>query len=337
MIRQIRVVQCGLGPIGAAIVRLMSGKQQLVISSAVDIDREKVGKDLGQVCGMGRDLGVLVTHDVRAALSSRPDVVVHSTSSSLNNVAGQLLECLQARAHIVSTCEELAYPYRKNPELSKKLDSCARQHEVALLGIGVNPGFAMDKLVLTMAAACHQVKNVRVHRVVDASQRRLPLQKKVGAGLTVEEFQSRVAQGIIKHHGLPESLAMIADSLGLGIDHIRESIEPVVATEAFRSDSLEIPGGYVLGIHQVAYCESKGNENVRLELEMYVGAPKPMDAIVIDGIPKLEMTIPGGIHGDLAAVALAVNSIPAVLDVKPGLRTSRDMPLCYFPSELGVG
>ena len=47
---------------------------------------------------------------------------------------------------VVSTCEELAYPFRKYPELAAKLDAEAKDGGVALIGTGINPGFVMDKL-----------------------------------------------------------------------------------------------------------------------------------------------------------------------------------------------
>lgn len=329
--KQIRVLQYGVGPIGAGIVRLMLEKPELKIVAAVDVDPAKLGKDLGQVAGAGRDVGVAVAGNLKALSQLQADVVVHTTSSYLTDVMEQLIECLEAGMHVVSTCEELSYPFRKHPALSEKLDRCARAHNVALLGTGVNPGFAMDKLVLTLATACHKVAKVQVHRVVDAARRRLPLQRKVGAGMTEAEFRAQVAAGKIKHHGLPESVAMISDCLGLLVERIEETIDPVLATETVCSEYLEVPAGRVVGVHQVANGSADGKTNVRLELEMYLGARDPVDAITISGVPDLNLRIVGGIHGDLATTAIAVNCIPAILEVKPGLRTSRDVPMCFLP------
>lgn len=331
MQKSIRVVQYGVGWIGAAIVRLMLEKNGLEIVGAVDADPSKVGKDLGQVAGAGRDLGVRISRDLASAAPSGTDVIVHSTTSSLKRVSGELMECARAGAHVVSTCEELSYPFRKYPELSRQLDQVARENKVAMVGVGVNPGFAMDKLVLTLATACHRADRVEVHRVVDASRRRLPLQRKVGAGITVEEFNAKVKTGVIKHHGLPESLAMIADALGVSVDAIEETIEPVVAEKAAHFESIEVPAGHVLGVHQVARGLRGGEAPIRLELHMYMGAPDPVDAVTIHGQPDLKLQVPGGIHGDLATTAVAVNCIPAALEVQPGLRTARDIPMCYFP------
>lgn len=328
---KIRVIQYGVGPIGAGIVRLMLQKPELEIVGAIDVDPQKAGKDLGTVVGAKGPIGVKISADSQAVLRAGADVVVHTTSSYLTSVSSQLVECLKAHTHVVSTCEELSYPFRKHPDLSRQLDQVAREHGVALLGTGVNPGFAMDKLILTLATACQYVTKASAHRVVDASKRRQPLQKKVGSGMTVEEFRAQVAAGVIKHHGLPESVAMVADSLGLRVDRIVESIEPVVAKETVRSEYFEVPAGKVVGVSQVALGLAGSEENVSLKLEMYLGAPGSVDTASIKGTPDLNLTIPGGIHGDLATAAIAVNCIPAMFDVKPGLRTSKDMPMCFFP------
>ena len=332
MKKKIRVVQYGVGPIGASIVRLMRQKQALVIVGAIDKDPEKAGRDLGEVVGAeDAPWDVKVSADSAEVLSHPVDVVVHTTSSFLNDVAGQLMECLEAGACVVSTCEELSYPFRKHPETAAKLDEAARESGVTLLGTGVNPGFVMDKLVLGLSAACQRVDHAKAIRIVDASKRRLPLQRKVGAGLTVEEFQRRVTEGTVKHVGLPESVAMLSDGLGLDVDTITETIDPMVATEPVRTDSLEIEPGQVTGIHQVARGLCRGEEKVYLELNMYVGAKEASDTIQLSGEPNLKLVIPGGTHGDLATASITVNAIPALLAAPAGLRTGRDLPFCFFP------
>ncbi len=332
MRHKIRVVQYGVGPIGAGIVRLLLEKPEIEIVGAVDIDSEKVGRDLGEIVGANRTLGIPISDDPTNVLRAGAHVVVHSTSSYLTQVADQLICCLRAQAHVISTCEELAYPFRKHPELSSKLDRVAREHHVALLGTGVNPGFAMDKLALTLASACQRVNKIRVRRVVDTARRRLPLQKKVGTGLTVEEFEAQVRAGTIKHHGLPESAAMIADSLGLEVARLEETILPVVAEAPVRSEYFDVPSGKVKGVRQVALgLGHDGEERVRLELAMVLGALDPVDAVDISGVPDLALAVAGGIHGDLATAAVAVNCVPAMLETRPGLRTSRDIPMCYVP------
>ena len=331
--KKIRVVQFGVGPIGASIARLMRQKATIEIVGGIDRDPAKVGHDLGEVVGAAdAPWGVEIVADAATALEKPVDVVVHSTSSYLAKVMDQLLECLAAGCCVVSTCEELAYPFRKHPDLASKLDSAAKDEGVALVGTGVNPGFVLDKLVLTLSAVSQRVDSVRAVRVVDASKRRLPLQKKIGAGMTTQEFQTQVNAGSIKHHGLPESVAMVADGLGFEIDAVTETIEPFIAQESIKTEFLEVTAGQVAGVHQIARGTFHGQERVYLELQMYVGAKDPADTIELTGEPNLSLVIPGGTHGDVATAAIVVNAIPAIVAAPAGLRTSRDLPLAYFPA-----
>ncbi len=330
--RKIRVVQYGVGPIGASVVRLMRTKNALELAGAIDKDPEKIGKDLGQLVGAeDAPWGITVSGEAGEALNQGVDLVMHCTSSYLKEVAGQLFECIQAGCCVVSTCEELAYPFRKYPEISAKLDAEAKEWGVAVVGTGVNPGFIMDKLVLTMAAAAQQVDSARIVRVVDAAKRRLPLQKKIGAGTSPEEFRDQVAAGVIKHHGLPESVAMVADGLGFELDDIIEKVEPVIADSALSTEFLTVEAGQVAGVQQVARGVEDGQDKIYMELRIAVGAGPSYDSIELTGVPSLSVTLPGGMHGDLSTAAIAVNAIPVLLEANAGLRTSRDLPMCYFP------
>ena len=331
MKKKIRAIQYGIGPIGASIARLMREKHAIEICGAIDTDPAKTGRDLGEVIGASdAPWGVKISADAKEVLEQSADVVIHSTSSSLPKVMDQLLACLEAEACIVSTCEELSYPFRTYPELAAKLDSAAKDWGVALVGTGVNPGFVMDKLVVTLAAVSQRIEHAKALRIVDASKRRLPLQKKIGAGMSVEEFRAQVAAGVIKHVGLPESVAMVADSLNLPVEEITETIEPVVARDRVQTEFLTVEAGQAAGVHQIARGLGGGKELVYLELQMYVGAKDPADTVELKGHPNISLVIPGGSHGDIATASVVVNSIPVILDAPAGLRTSRDLPIGFF-------
>jgi 4-hydroxy-tetrahydrodipicolinate reductase len=309
----------------------MRQKGSLEIAGAIDRDPAKAGRDLGEVVG-AKDApwGIAISAQASPALARDVDVVMHSTSSYLASVMDELLACISAGCCVVSTCEELAYPFRKHPGLSGKLDSAAKEEGVALVGTGVNPGFVMDKLVLALSAASQRVDHAKAVRIVDASKRRLPLQKKIGAGMTPEQFREQVAAGVIKHHGLPESVAMVADGLGFALDDISETIAPIIAEETVKTEFLEVEPGQVAGVHQIARGTVAGGEKVFMELKMYVGAKQPADTIELQGVPPLTLIIPGGTHGDIATAAVAVNAIQAVLAAPAGLRTVCDLPLRFL-------
>lgn len=329
----IRVMHIGLGPIGLGVVRQVATRKGFRIVGAVDLDASLVGRDLGEIAGLERRLRVKVAADAAAALkAARPDVALLCTSSSLARVVPQIETVLKARVPVVSTTEELAYPVGRNRRHAKRIDAAAKKARVAVLGTGVNPGFTMDALPIALSAVCARVDRVRVERVQDARVRRLPFQQKIGAGLTEAEFQARVAAGSVRHVGLAESISMIADAMGFELDRISDEIRPRLAAQAVASEFLEVPAGRVCGLLQDGVGWRGGEALVTLHMEAYLGAPESYDAVRLDGLPPLEMKIPGGVHGDLATAAITVNSIPKVLHAPPGLHTMRSLALpSFFP------
>lgn len=321
--KPISVAQYGIGPIGAEIARLLLTKPWVKVVAAVDIDPDKIGKDLGMVIGLGREVGVTVTSELQV----KPDVVCHSTGSRLRDVSGQLESLLERGCHVVSTCEELSFPL--DIEIREKLQLVARKANVALLGTGVNPGFVMDKLPLTITSVCQEVKSVEIIRIQNASTRREPLQRKVGAGMTVDEFRAAVDAGKIKHMGLRESLMLVGNGLGVEFENVSdEKIEPIVADREITTQYLKVAPGQVAGVHQTIY--GKGRIDVSLELRMYVGAEAvAADRVIVRGVPDVEMTIKDGVHGDRATAAMVVNSIPRIVQARAGVLTMDDISISF--------
>ena len=327
----IRVMFMGLGPIGCAVVKQVAARKGFKIVGAIDVDPAKVGKDLGEVAGVGRKLRVKVTADAKAALkAARPDVVAHCTVSSIKAAVPQIQAILAARVPVVSSTEELSYPWRANRAAAKTIDALAKKAKVAVLGTGINPGFAMDALPIVLTGICQEVRRVEVDRVQDARIRRLPFQKKIGATLTPKEFDQLVATKAVRHVGLTESVSMLADALGFKIDRVTDEIKPKIAEAAVTSDFLTVEPGQVCGIVQDGIGWRKGEAVISLHMEAYLGAPETYDEVRIEGSPNLKVRALGGYHGDIATASIVVNSLPKVLDARPGLHTMRTMPIPSF-------
>src|SRR6266540_524227 len=327
----IRVMHFGLGPIGAAIVKQVAARPGFKIVGAIDIDPAKVGRDLGDVVGLPKRIGVKISGDAAKALkAAKPDVVVLCTSSSVKKVLPQIEAILKAKAAIVTTTEELSYPGYTHIRQAKQIHAMAKKAKVGVLGTGVNPGFAMDALPIALTAVCEKVERVSVNRVQDERIRRLPFQQKIGAGLTTEQFQKKVDDGSVRHVGLTESIAMIADALGWTLDRITDDIQPKLAAVTISSEYLAVDPGYVCGIVQDGVGYRKGDPVIRLHMEAFLGSPETYDSVEIEGSPKLSMKIAGGIHGDVATASIVVNSISKVLSAPPGLHTMRSLALPSF-------
>jgi 4-hydroxy-tetrahydrodipicolinate reductase len=307
------------------------------VVGAADSSADKAGKDLGTILGLPKRLRIKVLGDVgRLVRKAKADVAILSTASSLREVKGQVSLLVQRGLHVVSTCEEMAFPTQAHASAFRDIDKLARKRKVSVLGTGVNPGFTMDALALFLTAPCAQVNRVSVTRVVDAATRRLPLQRKVGAGLNLNQFRRAMTEGSVRHIGLLESAHMIAAGLGWKLDKVDETLEPAIAPRDLDTAYLRIPAGAAAGIRQSARGYRRGQLAISLDLQMYVGAESPRDHVLIDGTPPIDMTIAGGVAGDVATAAMAVNCIPRLLGARAGFVTMRDLSLVqrFNPADL---
>ncbi len=327
MTKPIGVIHYGLGPIGAAVARAVATRSWLRSIGAVDVRADLVGRELGDVVEAATAPSVRIASALADARPHDADAVLHCTGSSLVAVAPQVLECLDAGLNVVSTCEELSYPWEANAEVARTLDDCAKRRGVTVLATGVNPGFVMDFLPLVLTGVAERVDHVTVRRAQEAGTRRLPLQRKVGAGLTVGEFEEGVRLGRIRHVGLRESVAAIGAALGWQLTRIDESIEPLVAARETASGLGRIPIGAASGVHQIARGWEGSTERVVLVLKMGVGLDDPKDEIELDGLPPMRLTIDRGVPGDVATAAIVANVVARVVAAPPGLRTMVDLPV----------
>lgn len=331
MTEKIRVIQYGLGPIGGAVARHVLERPGLELVGGVDIAPAKIGQDIGQVIGLDRALDIPVSATLEQALSrAQADVVLHTTGSYFDLFKSQVLEILAAGLHIVSSSEELSFPWLAHPQQAAEIDAAARQAGKAVLATGVNPGFLMDSLPLNLTAICQRVDRIDVRRVINASTRRGPFQAKIGSGMTVEEFQAKMQAGRMGHVGLPESIGMVFDTLGKKLVRYESNVEPVVAQRLHKTPYFEVPAGRVIGLQQTARAWAEEGEWMTLTfvaaLDADEVAGQEQDTITITGKPTLQVTLQGT-NGDLATVAILVNAVRRVCAAAPGLLTMRDLPI----------
>ena len=322
----IRVVQFGLGPIGSASARHVAERSGLDLVGGVDIDPEKIGRDLGDVIGLDRPLSLEVFGSLAELLKqTRADVVLHTTSSYFELFKPQIVEILEAGLDIVSTAEELSFPWLANAGVAKEIDEFALRAGKTVLGTGVNPGFLMDTLPLNVTGICQKVEHIDITRIINASERRGPFQAKIGSGMEVEAFMQKMEAGRMGHVGLPESIGMLFDTLGVRLDSYTDSVEPVVAQAPIKTEHFDVKPGQVKGLKQVARAHSPAGEFVSLTFIAALGMEDDGDTIKITGTPDIEVKLKGT-NGDYSTVAIAVNAIRRVFEAPPGLVTMRDIP-----------
>jgi len=260
----------------------------------------------------------------------KASVAVLTTVSSLKRLEPQVRELARAGLHIVSSCEELSFPWKTHPAIAKRLEAVCRRYGVACVGTGVNPGYLMDFLPCILTSVCQRVERISIDRIQDAAPRRVPFQQKIGAGLTLAEFNAKVAAGTLRHVGLTESMHMIARHLGWTLERTTESLNPVIADREIRSGYKPIRKGQTCGVEQTGSAKAKGREVLKLHFRAAVGEPESFDRVEIDGEPSFTTMIPGGVNGDIATCAITINAIRSIVKAAPGLRTMIDLPPVGF-------
>lgn len=323
---RIKIAQFGLGPIGLETLKLAAVKPWADIIGGVDIDPAKIGQDLGALTGVKRLRGRRVYGSLdKLVARARPDIIFHTAVSKFKDAFAQIEPMARRGISVVSSCEELLFPALRNPALAAKLDRICKQNGARVVGTGVNPGFVMDVLPVFMTGVSREVRAVHVQRVVNASTRREPLQRKIGSGLPPAEFRRRFKQGKAGHAGLKESLALVAHCLGWEAKNIIETGDAVVADHNIRTRFLTVKKGQTCGLHQYAEATVNGKVCLTLDIKMYLDARNPRDAVQIEGEPPLEVVVNGGVAGDQATVAAVVNTAPRLLTAPPGLLLMTDL------------
>lgn len=322
-----KILQIGLGPLGIKIFQYINEKRSIETIAAVDINPDLAEIDLGTLAG-GEEVGI----PIKGLLSdvnnmSEVDVVILTTSSSLKAISTQVDQILDYGIPIISTCEELTFPWTSDSEIATQIDNKAKEHKVAVVSTGVNPGFLMDTLPAMLTGVCKKVDSVSVHRIQDAQSRRIPFQNKIGAGLSLKEFEKRKEQGNLRHVGLTESMKFIAHAIGWEIDYTEDVISPVVVRSDVVTKDLNIPKGNAIGVRQEGKASFKGKEKIKLVFEAAVGTGVSYDEIKIVGEPNITSRIEGGVHGDIATCSIVLNTIPNILTASPGLKTMKDLSI----------
>jgi hypothetical protein len=328
-----RIAVCGLGTIGSQVARLLIEQRKGVeIVGAASKDSSQIGRPLHEALGLDVAAGPMVVDSVQKAIEARPEAIVLATGSFLPDVIDDVMVCARAGINLVSPCEELAYPYRRDPQLAAEIDAAGRDAGATILGTGVNPGFIFDTLVVTCSGVCWDVSAIRGRRVVDTIEFGQNIHLRLGIGYTEDEFREGHQNGTIAGHvGFPESIELVCERLGLRLDGpVTEEFEPFIAQTPAPTKYGAVDDGRTEGFVQRATGSVGGVELVRFELLLHLrpreAGYEPADTIEIDGRQQIRLSLNPGMDAVVATSAELVNSLPGVIRAEPGLKTVKDLP-----------
>lgn len=328
----IKVVLWGMGSMGSGMGKYLVDKKGVEIVGAIANRESKAGKDVGEFFGLDKEVGVKITNDPMSVITEDVDVVLQATSSFVEDVYPQIEEIVKRKVNVISIAEEMAYPMVGSKELTEKIDKLAKENGVSVLGTGINPGFVLDLLIIALSGACAKVDKIEAARINDLSPFGPTVMRTQGVGTTVEEFEKGIKDGsIVGHIGFLESINMIADRLGIDLDKIEQTREPIVSETHRETEHVKVEPGMVAGCRHIAKGYSDGKEVILLEHPQQIHPGKEGtetgDYIKIKGIPDINMSIQPEIPGGIGTMAVAINMIPVIVGAKAGLVTMKDLPV----------
>jgi 4-hydroxy-tetrahydrodipicolinate reductase len=300
-----------MGAIGTEVLGYLVKRSHEVVG-VVDTDPEKVGRTVAELTGL--PIAIRVSNSVKEAQLENADVAIFSTKSRIPELVEDITYAATKGVDVVTTSEEMAYPLYAGASFVPALDKVAKDNDVTIVGVGVNPGFVMDWVPALVTSATKNPTSIHVVRSVDVSRRRRQLQAKTGVGHTRAKFDKEMEEGVIGHVGLVESAHLIALSLGKPLEGLKHGVFPVVGSE-----------DYVMGVRQ--FVEGRaGGCFIRLDLEMSMTSAD-FDVVEVKGDPEIKLRFEKGVFGDSATVALTVHAAERVGRARAGLITVLDLPL----------
>ncbi|KUI30472.1 hypothetical protein [Mycobacterium sp. GA-2829] len=319
----IKAVVYGVGAMNSIATRMLLDKGVEVVG-AIARSEAKVGRDLGEVAGLGRELGVAVSGDAAEVFRrTSPDVAVIAVNSYLADAVEQLRICAEHGVNAVTLSEEMLYPWNTSPGLAEELDAAAKRTGVTLTGTGFQDTFWVNQIALLMGTV-HRIDSVsgRASWNVDDFGPELARDQQVGC--SVAEFHDWLRDAERPPtFGRNVLDALIADT-GLTPTSVTSTTRPDVAAAPMFSQALqiEVPAGSVIGITDVDEIKTEQGPSFLFEMSgrVYGVDEGDINEWEISGEPDVVLSN-GTVPTQLTTCTQLVNRIPDVIAARPGIIT----------------
>lgn len=280
--KEYRVVQYGCGKMSKYTMRYVY-ETGMKIVGAFDINPNVIGKDIGEIID-SEDKNIFIEgiEDIENRLKEiKPDIVIVTTMSLLNDVKDVLLLCAKLGINAITTCEEAFYSWNSNPNVTMEIDRLAKENKCVITGCGYQDYF-WGNLIYSLAGTTHKITKIKGSSSYNVEDYGIALAEAHGAGLTLEEFEKEIAsidnisfeersKLIEEGNFLPSYMwnvaGWLADRFGWHITKQTQKCVPLTCEEELHSNTLgiTIKKGTATGMSAVINVETE--EGVTLEIE----------------------------------------------------------------------
>jgi hypothetical protein len=343
--RKYRVVQWSTGGVGKIALRAIAERPDLELAGVWVHARDKRGRDAGELAGRA-PLGIAATSDAAALVALAPDCVCYTASGEARprECLDDFCRLLGAGINVVTTSiPGLVHPSAFDPAQVARLEAACRKGGATLYASGIEPGFAGDQLVLTLATLCRRIRSVRTQEIF--SYAHYPV-----AFTMFEVFgfgKPPAARAILELPGVQTAswgppVRMVADRLGVALDGIRETYQKRVSERRLEVAAGVIEAGTVGAVRFETIGVVDGRDAIAIEHVNRMAPDLAPDwpsaardgsyRVLFEGEPDLccELQVGGAAdfsqQGMVATAMRVVNAIPFVCEAPPGLVSSAELP-----------
>lgn len=332
----IKVAVYGVGTMGAEVARMLLERDVRIVA-AIARSPQKVGRDLGEVIGIDREVGVVVTANADEALAqTRPDVVVLTLNSFLADHAPYVERAVRAGANVITIAEEATHPWRTTPGETARLDALAKEHGVSIFGGGHEDAFWVG-LGVQLAGVAHRIDSIRWESTWNPDTCGPEILASMGIGNEAPASTTTVDWEENMSHppfALP-ALDAVADHLGLPDAPRTVTTEYILADTPTWSWALDrkIEVGQVIGLRDIVRREPANPGEPLLEFGvagiLAPGIHNSGESWEIKGIPSLSMRTSFS-EGSAQVTSQVVNRLSDVVAAAPGWVKHSDLPAIRF-------
>jgi len=323
---RIKAIVYGVGEMGRIITKLMVEKGVLIVGAVGHVSN--IGKDVGEVAGLGYPLNVKISDDADAVLGKQQaDIALVALFTEMERMYPHLKKCIENGLNVITTSEEALYPWPTSPELAAKLDRLARDHGVTITGSGSEDSLWVN-LISVLTGSSHTIESVVMKTKFNVDDYGPGVAEYWRVGSTREEFDTWLEERPPETGYLRAVLECQIADLGLSVKNIWQTFEPVIDDVDIEAKRLgkRVKRGEVAGMVEVMEIETEQGIKFRGEMMGKVYRPDEFDVAegYVKGVPELWLSDKASMK--MTTCTQIVNRIPDVINAAPGFITVEKLP-----------
>jgi 2,4-diaminopentanoate dehydrogenase len=346
-----RIVVWGTGFVGKMVIAEVVEHPLFELVGVGVSNPDKVGLDVGEICGLPEPLGLAATDDVDALIALKPDALVHygPTAAHAGENIDLIVRFLRAGIDVCSTAmTPWVWPtmYLNPPTWIQPITEACELGEASCFTTGIDPGFANDLFPMTLMGLCSEVRRVRASELLDYTNYEGDYDFEMGIGKP-PEHKALLETPDILILAWGATVPMIAHAAGIMLDEITTTYDKWVTPTERKTVKGVIAPGNVAAVRFTVNGVFQGETRIQLEHVNRIGDDAAPDwpsgtendvyRVDIEGTPSIfqetAFRFTDGSGRDAAAAGClatgmrALNAVPAVNDLSPGWVTPLDLPL----------